>query len=115
MQLRPCIRPFGAMLMAACMSCQAHVYSLHVFSDGTVHEYDGFIGPPSLGLRVSVNSYYEDSRGLKIIDVGREVERGGVLHRYADIHFGACSLHVRMPTEDEVRAHSPFQVRLIET
>jgi hypothetical protein len=121
MQLRSCIKPFAAMLTAASLSCQAHVYSLHAYSGGTLLEYNGFINPPQgficppwYGLHLRVYSFYEDSNGFTIMGIGHEVERGGVYHRYADIGFGACLSHIRMPTEDEELAHSPFQVHLIE-
>jgi hypothetical protein len=90
------------------------VYSIHAFCAGTVWEYDGHLGPPPYDLCLSVYSHYEDSHGFTIIDVGHEVERGGTYRRYGDLHFGAYSFHVRLPTEEELRAQSPFQVRLIE-
>ncbi|MEY2407690.1 MAG: hypothetical protein QOF48_360 [Verrucomicrobiota bacterium] len=87
----------ASLFVMAALVCKAQIYSAHVYAGGVTYEHDWLVGSGSHQFGLSQISQWEDSRGLVIIDVGHERERGGTQRRYTRMHFGAAMFSVRAP------------------
>lgn len=79
-------------------NAQSNVYSLGIFHGGTSYnDYCSFHLPfPPERFSMSQRAWFEDSRGLHIMNPGHEKEQGGILQRVLDVECGKEHFHVRL-------------------
>lgn len=111
---------FGGILTAAALAAgvihaqtQSNVYSVGIHSAGTTYwQYFSFDSPlPPKHIKFSGRDWYENERGLHIINRGYEKEMGGILHRSLDVECGSESFNVLLePASTNLQAIGPHSV-----
>ncbi len=98
--MHPCPSPIERLtalllLLLLCSSAQAQtIYSVHTYAGGVRYERDWTIVIHSHRFGLSQQSWWEDARGSRIMNLDEQNEKNGTQQRFTSVHMGSSSFRV---------------------